>query len=115
MKPYLVLGCDRSASRALADLCRTGYVLPDEVEYRTLPCSGSLDVLYILRAFEQGFERVLVLSCNDDACRSLDGSRRAAQRSARARTLLSEVGVNPRCVSFRQISPTMAAGRVASF
>ena len=46
------------AAAALAGSMRLEY--PPSVKVIELPCSGKLDVLYVLRAFEDGADGVLV-------------------------------------------------------
>lgn len=104
----VILGCDRSAGEALRTLQDTGYCLPQGVQYRPLSCGGVLDTLHILRALEAGAERVLVLSCYKDACRSYHVDAWAAKRSETAQTLLQEAGLDSGWVLYRQISPNMA-------
>ncbi len=109
MNKLVIIGCDRSAGEALRSLQETGYCLPEGVVYQPLPCGGSLDVLHILRALESGAERVLVLSCYADACRSLNGNAWAEKRAIAAQALLNEAGLDQGRVIYRQVSPNMAA------
>ena len=109
----VVIGCVHSAGVARDGLAALGAALPDYVEWLDVPCGGSVDDLLILRALEHGAERVLVLVCNDGACRSLDGSRWAEKRAAAARALLEEIGIAPWRVQVRPIGPTMSADLLA--
>ncbi len=109
----ILIGCARSAGEALEGLAAAGHALPENVEWIARPCGGGIDELHILRAFEAGADYVMVLTCYDDACRSLDGSRWAARRVAAARTLLAEVGLDGSRLIFRQMSPTMGADLLA--
>ena len=54
-----------------------------------------MDPRDVLHAFEQGADRVLVLSCNPDSCRYLDGASRAQRRVTRIRDLLQKSGISP--------------------
>ena len=105
----VVLGCDHSAGTALDELAAQGRTLPLGVEWVRLPCGGGLDELHILRAFESGARRVMVLACNDGACRSVNGNRWAEMRVRAARRLLEEVGIEGWRLEFKAVSPTMAA------
>ena len=105
----IVIGCERSAGAALEDLQNRGYVLPEQVEWIELPCGGNLDVLHILRAFESGADRVLVLACYEGACHSLEGNRWAAKRVEAAREILVEAGLPEESLTFRNVAPTMGA------
>ena len=109
----VVIGCVHSAGVARDGLQEIDKALPDYVEWVDVPCGGSVDDLLILRALEHGAERVLVLVCNDGACRSLDGSRWAQQRGTAARALLEEIGIAPWRVQVRPIGPNMSADLLA--
>ena len=60
-KPEIVAFCCRHCAYAAADLAgsmRLDY--PTAVKVIELPCTGKLDVLYVLRAFENGADGVMV-------------------------------------------------------
>jgi coenzyme F420-reducing hydrogenase delta subunit len=109
MAKIIILGCDHSAGEALRSLEEMGMCLPSQVEFQPLPCGGSLDVLHILHALEAGAERILVLSCFDGACHSLQGNKWAEKRVSTAQALLEEAGWPDNRVTYRQISPSMAS------
>jgi coenzyme F420-reducing hydrogenase delta subunit len=104
----VVFGCECSAGVARDELGAAGGVWSD-VEWVDLPCGGALDGLYLLKAFESGAHRVLVLICQEAACRSIDGNRRAAARVDAARALLQEAGIEGWRLACEPVSPTMAA------
>jgi|TARA_B100001964_G_scaffold37804_1_gene41128 coenzyme F420-reducing hydrogenase delta subunit len=59
-KPQIIAFCCHYCAYAAADLAgsmRLDY--PTSVKLIELPCSGKLDVLYLLRAFEDGADGVL--------------------------------------------------------
>ncbi|MGM0402047.1 MAG: hydrogenase iron-sulfur subunit [Chloroflexota bacterium] len=105
----VVIGCEHSAGAALEDLQSRGYTLPEGVEWIDLPCGGNIDVLHILRAFESGADRVMVLACHEGACHSLDGDRWAAKRVEAARKLVVEAGLPAERLIFRNLAPNMGA------
>ena len=47
-----------------------------------------VDIQYILKAFENGADGVLVLACYEDGCKYLTGNTRAKKRVAYAKQLL---------------------------
>jgi F420-non-reducing hydrogenase iron-sulfur subunit len=105
----VVLSCTRSGGAARVELERSGWRLPESVEWVDLPCGGALDELHILRAFEAGAERALVLTCHTGACRSLDGSRWVKARVEAVRALLEEIGIAATRLAFQQVAPSMGA------
>jgi F420-non-reducing hydrogenase iron-sulfur subunit len=60
-EPEIIAFCCHYCAYAAADLAgsmRLEY--PPTVKIIELPCSGKLDVLYVLRAFENGADGVMV-------------------------------------------------------
>jgi F420-non-reducing hydrogenase iron-sulfur subunit len=60
-EPEIVAFCCHYCAYAAADLAgslRLDY--PASIKVIGLPCSGKLDVLYVLRAFENGADGVMV-------------------------------------------------------
>lgn len=109
----VVIGCTHSAGVARDGLAALGQALPGYVEWMDVSCGGSVDDLLLLRAFEAGAERVLVLTCNSGACRSLDGSRWAEKRCAATQRLLGEIGIETWRLQCRPIGPNMSADLLA--
>ena len=108
----LLIGCAHSAGVAIDELSARGQALPENVEWVSVPCGGSIDELQLLHAFEAGYDHVMVLACCDGACRSLNGSEWAAKRVDAVRVLLEEAGVEGWRLQFHNIAPTMAADLV---
>ena len=105
----VLMGCAQSAGVAIEELQKKGQSLPDYVEWVRVPCGSGVDELHILRAFEAGADRVMVLACYDGACRSISGNRWAEKRVEAARALLAEVGIAGWRIAFHQVAPTMSA------
>ncbi len=60
-QPEIIAFCCHYCAYAAADLAgsmRLEY--PPSIKVIELPCSGKLDVLYVLRAFEDGADGVMV-------------------------------------------------------
>lgn len=105
----VMIGCSHSAGEAVESLRTMGRELPDGVEWVSMPCGGTIDELHILRAFESGADGVMVLSCCDGACRSVDGSQWAGKRVNAVRRTLEEIGMPAERLQFHQMAPAMAA------
>ena len=71
------------------DLSRTS----NEVKVIPLPCSGKLDILYVIKAFETGADGVAVMMCKEGECRYLEGNMRARKRAEAVEGLLKEAGM----------------------
>jgi len=66
---------------------------PDSIRIIRVPCTGKVDVIHILRAFEKGADGVYVVGCLEGDCRFENGNLRARRRVDQARTILNAVGV----------------------
>jgi F420-non-reducing hydrogenase iron-sulfur subunit len=93
-EPLILAFCCHYCAYAAADLAgsmRLQY--PDNVRVLRLPCTGKLEVNYILAAFERGVDGVIVAGCLEGGCHYLEGNLRARKRVGRARQLMAEIGL----------------------
>jgi coenzyme F420-reducing hydrogenase delta subunit len=58
-----------------------------------LPCSGKIDILYLVKAFETGADGVVIVACKQNECRHLEGSLWAQKRAEAVESLLEEIGM----------------------
>jgi coenzyme F420-reducing hydrogenase delta subunit len=58
-----------------------------------LPCTGKVDVRYLLNAFEEGADGVYVVACPIGNCHHVHGNERAVKRIEFTKKLLDEVGI----------------------
>ena len=66
---------------------------PANVKLFRLPCTGKVDVEYILKAFEEGADGVYVVACPVGNCHHGQGNVRAGKRIEYARELLEGIGI----------------------
>jgi len=66
---------------------------PDTIRVIRVPCTGKVDVIHILRAFEKGADGVYVVGCLEGECRFENGNLRARRRVEQAKSILDAVGV----------------------
>ena len=95
-QPVILAFCCHYCAYAAADLAgsmRLEY--PDNVRVLRLPCTGKIEVDYILAAFERGVDGVIVAGCLEGGCHFLEGNLRARKRVERAKQLLEEIGLEP--------------------
>jgi coenzyme F420-reducing hydrogenase delta subunit len=64
----------------------------------SLPCSGKLNLLYILKSIEMGSDGVMLVTCKSGECKYLQGNFRAQKRIGYVNSLLSEIGFEQRRV-----------------
>jgi len=74
-----------------------------EVRVVSLPCSGKVDKLYLVKAFEMGADGVAVVTCGKGECRYLEGNLRARKRSEAVDALLGEIGMGKGRVAVIQL------------
>jgi len=95
-EPVILAFCCHYCAYAAADLAgsmRLQY--PSNVRVLRLPCTGKLEVNYILTAFERGVDGVIVAGCLEGGCHFLEGNLRARKRVERAKKILEEIGLEP--------------------
>lgn len=51
-----------------------------ELKVISLPCSGKVNVPYLVKAFESGAHGVMVVTCGEEDCQYIQGSFRAKNR-----------------------------------
>jgi coenzyme F420-reducing hydrogenase delta subunit len=66
---------------------------PTNVKIVKVPCTGRVDILLILKAFESGVDGVYLAGCLEGECHFLRGNLRAKKRVQYMKTLLDEVGL----------------------
>jgi len=102
--------CCRNSAYAAADQAgsmRLDY--PDNVRVLRLPCTGKIEVDYILAAFERGIDGVIVAGCPEGNCRFLEGNLRARKRVERAKQILGEIGLEPERLEMFHVSSAEGA------
>jgi coenzyme F420-reducing hydrogenase delta subunit len=66
---------------------------PANVKVVKVPCTGRVDHLLILKAFESGVDGVYLAGCLEGECHFLKGNLRAKKRVQYVKTLLEEAGL----------------------
>ena len=112
-EPKIIAYCCNFCAFAAADLAgsmRLQY--PPNVRIVRLPCTGKVDALYLMKAFEDGADGVFVAGCLEGQCHFLEGNLRAKRKVAYVKRLLAEVGIDPERVAMYNLSSAMG-GRFA--
>jgi coenzyme F420-reducing hydrogenase delta subunit len=66
---------------------------PANVKLVRLPCTGKIDVRYILSAFEHGADGVYIVACPIGSCHHVRGNERARSRVEFAKKILDQIGL----------------------
>ena len=88
-----------------ADLAGTSRLKYDaNIRLLRVPCTGRIDTLFIVKAFEQGADCVLVSGCHPGDCHYDAGNYHARRRWAIFRELMSFLGIDDRRLQFSSVS-----------
>jgi F420-non-reducing hydrogenase iron-sulfur subunit len=82
---------------------------PASIKVVRVPCTGKVDLLHILKAFENGVDGVYVAGCLEGECHFLTGNLRAKKRVLYAKELLEEVGIRGERVEMYNLSAAEGA------
>lgn len=66
---------------------------PASVKLVKLPCTGKVDMRYLLEAFEQGADGVCIVGCPIGNCHHVHGNVRGQARVKYTKKLLDEIGL----------------------
>ncbi len=108
--PEITAFCCRFCSYSAADLAGSmRLTYPPNIKIVLLPCTGKVDALYLLKAFEAGADGVMVAGCMEGDCHFMVGNLRAKRRIRQVQRLLDEVGVGGGRVAMFNLSSAMGA------
>jgi coenzyme F420-reducing hydrogenase delta subunit len=74
-----------------------------------LPCLGSLDIFFLLKAYFSGADGVLILGCPPGHCRHKMGNERAKRRAQIVQSLLEILGMGSDRLNFACVHPSETA------
>jgi len=66
---------------------------PPNIRIVRVPCSGKVDLIHILHAFEKGADGVCVLGCLEGDCHFNNGNLMARRRVEQAQEILNSIGI----------------------
>lgn len=104
----VVFGCRNSAREAARLAALRKLALPARLELLEIPCAAKVDLDYVMSAFKQGADGVMVLACHEESCKSFQGSPRARERVALWQEYLAEAGLEPERLVFGTLAPGMS-------
>jgi F420-non-reducing hydrogenase iron-sulfur subunit len=95
------------AGADMAGTSRTSYA--PNIRIIRVPCSGRVDPLFILKAFQQGADGVLVAGCHPGDCHYSEGNYFARRRYAVMHQLMDFAGVEKERVRLDWVSASEGA------
>jgi len=109
-EPRIVAFVCNWCTYAGADLAGTSRLqYAPNVRIVKLPCTGRIDPLFVLKAFEGGADAVLVSGCHPGDCHYTSGNYHARRRWSIFRRLLDLTGIDERRLFFSWVSAAEGA------
>jgi coenzyme F420-reducing hydrogenase delta subunit len=92
-----VFYCSNSISTEEVHFCNAKI---DDVQLNaiSLPCSGKVNLLYLLKTIETGSDGAMIITCKVGECKYLQGNLRAQKRIEAVDDLLEETGFGRGCL-----------------
>ena len=110
-EPQILAFCCHYCAYAAADLAGTARVqYPTNIRIVRVPCSGKVDPLHIMQAFENGVDGVLVAGCLEGGCHFQEGNLRARRRVDHISQILEEIGIERDRLRMVNLSSAMGQG-----
>ena len=85
---------------------------PADVRIIQVPCTGKVDIIHLLQAFEAGADGVFVAGCLEGDCHFMEGNLFAKRRVKRVKEILDKVGLQGGRIEMFNLSAGMG-GRFA--
>ncbi len=77
---------------------------PQNIRIVRVPCTGKVDLIHLLHAFEKGADGVYVVGCEEGNCAFEQGNYRARRRVEKAKKILDAVGTGAERVEMFNLS-----------
>lgn len=104
-EPKIVAFICNWCTYAGADLAGTSRLLyQPNVRIIKIPCTGRMDPLFILKAFERGADAILVSGCHPGDCHYTAGNYHHRRKASLYRRLFEFLGIDPERLKFSWIS-----------
>ncbi len=104
-EPLIVSFCCNWCSYAGGDLAGTSRIsYPANVKVIRVPCSGRMNPMFVLRAFQRGADGVLVAGCHPGDCHYTSGNYQSRRRLSAFKRLVEFAGFEPERFEVRWIS-----------
>lgn len=104
-EPKIIGFCCNWCAYAGADLAginRNQY--PPNIRMIRVMCSGTIDPLYVVKAFKEGADGVFIGGCHPGDCHYQSGNYKTQRRVILLKRAISEIGLDPRRIRLEWIS-----------
>jgi len=107
-EPEIVAFCCHYCAYTAADMAGSKRIsYPSNVKIIRVPCTGKVDSIHIMKAFEKGADGVYVAGCLEGDCHFKTGNTRAKHRVAQVKKILEELGLESERVEMFNMSAGM--------
>ena len=104
-EPKIIGFCCNWCAYAGADLAGISRIqYPPNLRMIRVTCSGTIDPLYILEAFQKGADGVFIGGCHPGDCHYQSGNYKIRRRVSLVKRLLSQLGVSPQRIRLEWVS-----------
>jgi len=104
-KPQIIAFCCFNCASSAANVAQgMKKALPDNVKIVQVPCTGRIEILHLLKPFEEGADGVYVAGCQEDSCQYINGITKANKRVAHVKKVLEELDMEPDRISLFNLS-----------
>jgi len=83
---------------------RAGKVYPANLKVIRVMCSGRIDPQFVLKAFREGADGVMILGCHPGECHYKDGNFQALKRYIFLKKMLTQFGIEGERLQLHWIS-----------
>ena len=77
---------------------------PSNIRIVRVPCTGKVDVLYMLHSLEEGADGVCLVGCLEGGCHYENGNLQARRRVEQAQKILETIGIEGERVQMYNLS-----------
>jgi len=106
--------CQHQTDRMMEILKTLDGPVAPKIRKVALPCSGKLEVSFLLKALENGADAVALFGCPEGECHYLVGSTRAKNRVRYARRILGDIGLEEERVRRFVLAELSPSGETSS-
>lgn len=104
-EPQIVAFCCSNCPTAAAHVADgMDKIFPSNVKVIQVPCTGRIEVLHLLKPFEEGADGVYVAGCQEDSCQYISGIVKASKRVENVKEILKQLDLEPDRISLFNLS-----------
>jgi len=104
-EPKIIGFCCNWCAYAGADLAGISRIqYPPNMRMIRVMCSGTIDPVYILEAFQKGADGVFIGGCHPGDCHYMAGNYKTMRKVVLLKRLLSQLGISPQRLKLEWVS-----------